>query len=146
MQDVANAIGAALGTVGATVDTIESLELTGEGGEAETKKARLMLLERTRERAISEVVRKGATRSEVYVHSEDVVDVAYVAGKVRVRVKAIGPLRVSSEREVVCGAVCDNPHWPFASEEDRERDLAVGLPSPNIEGVCVCLVCYVSLC
>ena len=132
---MANAIGAALGTVGATVDTIESLDLGGRGGESEEetmKRARLSLLERTRERAICEAVKRGAVRSEVYIHSEDVVDVAYVANKVRVRVKAIGPLREASERETV--AVEDNPHWPFASEEDRGKDVAAGLPSPKVEG------------
>ena len=133
---MANAIGAALGTVGATVDTIESLDLGGRGGESEeeTKRARLSLLERTRERAICEVVKKGVVRSEVYIHSEDVVDIAYVANKVRVRVKAIGPLREAAERETVSGAVEDNPHWPFASEEDREKDMAAGLPTPKVEG------------
>ena len=139
---MANAIGAALGTVGAIVDMIESLEL-GDGGEKEEeriKRARLSLLERTRERAISDVVRKGAERSKVYIHSEDVVDVAYVANKVRIRVKAIGPLREGSERESVGGAVEDNPHWPFASEEDRERDTAAGLLSPKVEGVCIVFV------
>ena len=119
------------------MDTIESLELAtgGEREEEKIKKARLSLLERTREKAMSEAVRKGAVRSEVYIHSEDVVDVAYVANKVRVRVKAIGPLREGLEREVVSGIVEDNPHWPFASEEDKEKDAAVGLPSPMVEGM-----------
>ena len=136
MQDVANAIGAALGTVGATVDTIESLEEGGEGGEEAVKKARLAILERAREKAIAEAVRKGAIGSEVYVHSEDVVDVAYVSNRLRVRVKAIGPLGDGSRQGVVGTApVEDNPHWPFVSAEDREKDIAAGLPVPRVEGL-----------
>ena len=138
-QDVANAIGAALGTVGATVDSIESLEV-GEGEkereEESVKKARLDILKRARERAISEAVQREAIRSEVYIHSEDVVDVAYVAQKVRVRVKAIGPLRDSSQQTEVHTAVQDNPHWPYASAQDRERDEAAKLLAPQVKGVC----------
>ena len=135
---MANAIGAALGTVGATVDSIESLEVEEgekEGEEERVKKARLAVLERARERAISEAVQKGAIRSEVYIHSEDVVDVAYVAQKVRVRVKAIGPLRDSSQQNEVYTTAQDNPHWPYASAQDRERDEAAKLLPPKVEGV-----------
>ena len=130
---MANAIGAALGTVGATVDTIESLD-EGEGEEA-VKKARLAILERARQRAISEALKKGAVRSEVYIHSEDVVDVAYVGNRLRVRVKAIGPLKDSLIDQEMCAPVEDNPHWPFASAEDKERDMAAGLSTPLVEGV-----------
>ena len=144
VQDVANAIGAALGTVGATVDSIESL-VVGEGREGETenervKRARLDVLRRARERAISEAVRKGAIPSEVYIHTEDVVDVTYVKNKLHVRVKAIGPLRdaaTSDDQVEVPPSVEDNPHWPFASADDREKDRAANLPSPNVEGVYV---------
>ena len=140
MQDVANAIGAALGTVGATVDIIESLELE-EGGEGEegkekeerAKRARLSILERAREQAISEAVKKGAVRSQVYIQSENVVDVAYVAKKVRVRVKAIGPLPDLNEQRVHV-TVKDNPHWPYASAEDKEKDKAAKLTCPKVEG------------
>lgn len=141
MQDVANAIGAALGTVGATVDIIESLELeeNGEGVEGKereerAKKARLSILERARERAISEAVKKGAIRSQVYIQSENVVDVAYVAQKVRVRVKAIGPLPDLTDRERVHVTVKDNPHWPYSSAEDKEKDEAAKLSPPKVEG------------
>lgn len=145
LQDVANAIGAALGTVGATVDTIESLELEkgGEGeGEKEleekVKKARLGILERARERAISEAVKKGAIRSQVYIQSENVVDVAYVEKKLRVRVKAIGPLPDSTQQERARVTVKDNPHWPYASAEDKEKDKAAKLAAPKVEGaLCV---------
>ena len=136
---MANAIGAALGTVGATVDSIESLEVEEgekEGEEERVKKARLAVLERVRERAISEAIQKGAIRSEVYIHSEDVVDVAYVAQKVRVRVKAIGPLRDSSQQNEVYATAQDNPHWPYASAQDRERDEVAKLLPPQVEGVC----------
>ena len=166
MQGVANAIGAALGNVGAIVDTIESLEVEQREGEGEKEKEerikelRLRILERARQRAISEVVRKGAVRSEVYIHSEDVIDVAYVENRVKVRVKAIGPLRDSpSQQDALVGveaegpacdsssqqeggvssAVDDNPHWPYASGEDEERDNAAGLSAPQVEGVCVCV-------
>lgn len=138
---MANAIGAALGTVGATVDIIESLELE-EGGEGEegkekeerAKKARLRILERAREQAISEAVKKGAIRSQVYIQSENVMDVAYVAKKVRVRVKAIGPLPDLTEQERVQVTVKDNPHWPYASAEDKEKDKAAKLAPPRVEG------------
>lgn len=138
LQDVANAIGAALGTVGATVDSIESL-VVGEGREGEreserVKRARLDILRRARERAISDAIKKGAVASEVYIHSEDLVDVTYVQDKLHVRVKAIGPLRDSAS-ERMSFSVQDNPHWPFVSADDREKDSAANLPTPQVEGV-----------
>ena len=97
------------------------------------KKARLEVLEKARSRARSEAIRKGAVPSKVYIHSEDVVDVAYVSQKVRVKVKAIGPLRDSSELQEVARPE-DNPHWPYRSAEDRQRDEAAHLPAPQVEG------------
>ena len=117
---MAGAIGAALAAVGATVDIVESVE-----GDDDVVQR---LLQQMRERAIIEAVMKGAVHSEVKIHSENVVQ---VGSKVRVSVKAIGPLAVGGEAE-------DNPHWPFASEEDRQKDLAAGLSCPKVEGaVCV---------
>ena len=131
LQNVANAIGAAISAVGATVDAMQSVEKE-EGDEDRTERVKLNLLQQTRKKAISEAVRKGAVRSEVKIHSEDVT---YVAHKVRVRVKAVGPLQTGSRNG---STVEDNPHWPFASAEDREKDLAAGLPSPQAEGMGVC--------
>ena len=151
VQDVANAIGAALGTVGAIVDTIESLVL-GEGDEGESekervKKARLGILKRARERAIAEAVRKGAVRSDVYIQSENVVDVAYVKQKLRVSVKAVGPLCDSYQpEESVYTAVPDNPHWPYASAEDEKKDNAAKLTTPQVDGVCVCVCVCLCMC
>ena len=74
----------------------------------------------------------------MYIHTEEVVDIAYVAGMVRVRVKAIGPLHDTpvDEREVE-SLVPDNPHWPYASIEDKESDEAAGLPPPTVNGMCI---------
>ena len=123
------------------MDTIEDVTVS-EGPPGETqkereervKKARLEALEKARGRARAEVISKGAVPSEVFIQSEDVVDVAYVARRVRVRVKAIGPLRDSLAPAEVVVAVEDNPHWPYHSEEDRQWDQAAQLPTPHVEG------------
>ena len=148
-QDVANAIGAALGTVSATIDTIEdlreeeSLDEDEKEREERVKKARLELVAQVRELAISEAIRKGAVPSKVYIHTEEVVDVSYVANKLRVRVKAIGLLQDSSH---MCHrglpVIEDNPHWPYASAEDRERDNAANLPAPTVTGIYMYIYMY----
>ena len=136
LQNVANAIGAAISAVGATVDAMQMQSVEKEEGDEERiERVKLNLLQQTRKKAISEAVRKGAVRSEVKIHSEDVT---YMANKVRVRVKAVGPLQSGSRNGTMCGTVEDNPHWPFASAEDTEKDLAAGLPSPQVEGMGVC--------
>ena len=107
---------------------------TQKEGEERIKNARLEVLEKVRGRARVEVISKGAIPSEVFIHSEDVMDMAYFSQRVRVRVKAIGPLRDSLGPVEVVVAVEDNPHWPFHSEEHKQRDQAALLPTPRVEG------------
>lgn len=117
---MAGAIGAALAKVGATIDSIEMVK-SKAGEEEEREKEEI--LQRSRDIAISEVEKKGAIPSKVYIYKEEVV----CSGKrVRVRIRAIGPLE-----EVHSGEVKDNPHWPFASEEERTMDQSAGLPDPQ---------------
>ena len=55
------------------------------------------------------------------------------------RERALGPLCDSSSQQE-SSAVKDNPHWPYASAGDEQRDRAAGLTAPQVEGVCVLFV------
>ena len=91
----------------------------------------------------------GAIESSLITHHYDVIEVAYVEARVRVQVKVIGTLPdavVKPQRQprppspdlpapVVPLPVRDNPHWPFSSAEEAQRDELAGLTPPTLRGV-----------
>jgi N-methylhydantoinase A/oxoprolinase/acetone carboxylase beta subunit len=81
--DVANAVGAAIAQVSGEVEEIVRLD----NGRAE-------VLEEARERAIGRAVEAGADADRVEIVEQDEVPLAYVTEPiVRLRIKAVGPLR-----------------------------------------------------
>ncbi|MDS1271361.1 hydantoinase/oxoprolinase family protein [Lipingzhangella sp. LS1_29] len=84
-HDVANAIGAAIGTVSGNVDRIVEV---GQGGASRTR-----LIDDAREAAVAAAVRAGADPSVVEVVEIDEIPLSYLREPaVRLRVKAAGPL------------------------------------------------------
>ena len=80
--DVANAIGAAIAKVGATVDIIKD---TSHLSSAEA-------IEQVKEEAIKTVLREGATHGTTRIVSIDVLPLQYMANKLRIVVRAAGEL------------------------------------------------------
>ena len=90
----------------------------------------------------------GAIESSLITHHYDVIEVAYVEARVRVQVKVIGTLsdavvkplpRPPSPNGPVpvvppTGGREDNPHWPFSSAEEAQRDGQAGLTPPTLRG------------
>lgn len=81
-HDVANAIGAAIATVGATVDSIRD---TSHISSAEA-------IEQVKQEAIRKVIQDGAKPGSTKIVSIDVLPLQYMANKLRVVVLAIGEL------------------------------------------------------
>ena len=84
-HSVANAVGAAISRVCGTVDSIYS---TDDGTVSE-------LLEDAKVKAIEKAVLAGAEPSTVTVVEIDTIPVTYVAGQIRIVVKAVGDLSVA---------------------------------------------------
>ena len=93
----------------------------------------------------------GAIKSSLITHHYDVIEVAYVEARVRVQVKVIGtlsdavvkpqpkprPPSPDPDRAPVvspAGGRKDNPHWPFSSAEEAQRDRQAGLTPPTLRG------------
>ncbi|KAI9795904.1 MAG: hypothetical protein M1833_006631 [Piccolia ochrophora] len=83
---VANAIGAATARVQATIDV--SHEMTAVGSALEESQA----LEEMKARVVEKCVTLGASKSTVEIIEQLLIPMAYVAGKVRIIVKAAGGL------------------------------------------------------
>lgn len=82
---VANAVGAALTQVGGEVDQIVNLDEIG----------RTTALEQAQHKARNKAITAGATPETVTIHSIETIPLAYLpGGAARVRVKAIGELRL----------------------------------------------------
>lgn len=87
-HDVANAVGAAIAQVSAQLEEVVTLD-----GDRKEK------LEAARERAIRRAVAAGAEESRTEIVELDEVPLAYMTEPiVRLRVKAVGPLRTSEQR------------------------------------------------
>jgi N-methylhydantoinase A/oxoprolinase/acetone carboxylase beta subunit len=87
-HDVANAVGAAIAQVSGQIE--EVVRFDGD---------RADVLEEARERAIRRAVEAGADGDRVEVVEQDEVPLAYVTEPiVRLRIKAVGPLRTSEQR------------------------------------------------
>ncbi|MCW3004184.1 MAG: hydantoinase/oxoprolinase family protein [Conexibacter sp.] len=87
-HDVANAVGAAIAQVSGQVEEVARFD----GDRAE-------VLQDARERAIRRAVEAGADGDRVEIVEQDEVPLAYVTEPmVRLRIKAVGPLRTSEKR------------------------------------------------
>jgi N-methylhydantoinase A/oxoprolinase/acetone carboxylase beta subunit len=87
-HDVANAVGAAIAQVSGQIEEV----VTYDGDRPEK-------LEEARERAIRRAIEAGADGDRVEVVEQDEVPLAYVTEPVvRLRIKAVGPLRTSEQR------------------------------------------------
>jgi N-methylhydantoinase A/oxoprolinase/acetone carboxylase beta subunit len=87
-HDVANAVGAAIAQVSGQIE--EVVRFDGDRRE---------VLEEARERAIRRAVEAGADGDRVEIVEQDEVPLAYVTEPiVRLRIKAVGPLRTSEQR------------------------------------------------
>jgi N-methylhydantoinase A/oxoprolinase/acetone carboxylase beta subunit len=87
-HDVANAVGAAIAQVSGQIEEV----VTYDGDRPEK-------LQEARERAIRRAVEAGADGDRVEVVEQDEVPLAYVTEPiVRLRIKAVGPLRTSEQR------------------------------------------------
>jgi N-methylhydantoinase A/oxoprolinase/acetone carboxylase beta subunit len=87
-HDVANAVGAAIAQVSGQIE--EVVRMDGD---------RQKTLEEARERAVRRAVEAGADGDRVEIVEQDEVPLAYVTEPiVRLRIKAVGPLRTSEQR------------------------------------------------
>jgi N-methylhydantoinase A/oxoprolinase/acetone carboxylase beta subunit len=87
-HDVANAVGAAIAQVSGQIEEVVRMD----GDRAKT-------LEEARERAVRRAVEAGADGDRVEIVEQDEVPLAYVTEPiVRLRIKAVGPLRTSEQR------------------------------------------------
>ena len=87
-HDVANAVGAAIAQVSGQIEEVVRFD----GNRRE-------VLEEARERAIRRAVEAGADGDRVEIVEQDEVPLAYVTEPiVRLRIKAVGPLRTSEQR------------------------------------------------
>jgi N-methylhydantoinase A/oxoprolinase/acetone carboxylase beta subunit len=88
-HDVANAVGAAIAQVSGQIE--EVVRIDGD--------RRAQVLQEARERAIRRAVEAGADGDRVEIVEQDEVPLAYVTEPiVRLRIKAVGPLRTTEQR------------------------------------------------
>lgn len=111
-HDVANAIGAAIASVGATVDSIKD---TSHVSSTEA-------IEQVKQEAIEKVVQDGAKPDSTKIVSIDVLPLQYMANKLRVVVRATGDLSEDCI-QALPGQVVD------ADDDDPKDDI---LPKGNI--------------
>ena len=114
LASVANAVGAACAQLSATADTIF------EAGSSRSRDEEAKLVKLATERATQKCIGHGATRETVRIVERQVMEMAYIAGKIRVIVRVVGNFDASSARKIRI-TKCNEPYQLISKAELREN-------------------------
>lgn len=113
LASVANAVGAACAQLSATADTIFEISSSRSRDEDE-------LVKLATERATQKCIGHGATRETLRIVKRQVMEMAYITGKIRVIVRVVGNFDASSARRIKI-TKGDESYQPISKGELREN-------------------------